>query len=250
VGVLESVPIGRLPLDRFASVLPPDRYRLVLTAAERARRLLRGRVIWNVNSTARGGGVAEMLISLLAYAHGVGVDARWMVIGGNDRFFGLTKRIHNNLHSAPGDGGELGEAERQIYEQALGPNIAEFAKVVDPRDLVIVHDPQPAELIPRLKELGVPVIWRCHVGSDVPSELSRRAWKFLSPYVRRADAYVFSRQAFVWEGLAGDKIELIAPVIDAFSPQEPGARQRRRGRHPAGGRTQRRRHSGRAPVRA
>jgi trehalose synthase len=222
VGVLDSVPIGRLPLDRFASVLPPDRYQLVLTAADRARRLLRGRVIWNVNSTARGGGVAEMLISLLAYAHGVGVDARWMVIAGNDRFFALTKRIHNNLHSAPGDGGELGEAERQIYEQALGPNIAEFAKLVDPRDLVIVHDPQPAGLIPRLKEMGVPVIWRCHVGIDVPSELSRRAWKFLSPYVRRADAYVFSRQAFVWEGLAGDKIELIAPVIDAFSPKNQG----------------------------
>ncbi len=141
-----------------------------------------------------------------------------MVIAGNDRFFALTKRIHNNLHSA-GDGGELGESERQIYEQALGPNVAEFAKLVDPRDLVIVPDPQPAGLIPRLKEMGVPVIWRCHVGIDVPSELSRRAWNFLSPYVRRADAYVFSRQAFVWEGLAGDKIELIAPVIDAFSPK-------------------------------
>jgi len=158
-----------------------------------------------------------MLISLLAYAHGVGVDARWMVIAGNDRFFTLTKRIHNNLHSAPGDGGELGEAERQIYEQALGPNVAEFVKLVDPRDLVIVHDPQPAGLIPRLKEMGVPVIWRCHVGIDVPSEVSRRAWDFLRPYVEPADAYVFSREAFVWEHLADDKIELVAPVIDAFS---------------------------------
>ena len=82
---------------------------------------------------------------------------------------------------------------------------------------MIVHDPQPAGLIPRLKALGVTVIWRCHVGIDHPSALSRRAWSFLRPYVEPADAYVFSREAFVWEGLDRGKIELIAPVIDAFS---------------------------------
>jgi trehalose synthase len=147
------------------------------------------------------------------------VDARWIVIAGNDPFFALTKRIHNNLHSAPGDGGDLGDAEREIYEEALAPNIAEFTELVDRRDIVIVHDPQPAGLIPHLKRLGVPVIWRCHVGIDLPSELSRRAWAFLRPYVEPADAYVFSRQAFVWEGLEDDKIQVIAPVIDAFSPK-------------------------------
>jgi trehalose synthase len=219
VGVLEGVPVGRLPLERFESVLPAGRYELVLAAADRARRLLEGRAVWNVNSTARGGGVAEMLSSLLAYAHGAGVDARWMVIAGNPEFFALTKRIHNNLHSAPGDGGGLGEAERQIYEQTLERNAAELAELVDPRDVVILHDPQPAGLIPRLKAIGVPTIWRCHVGIDVPSELSRRAWSFLTPYVEQSDAYVFSREAFVWEGLDRRKIELIAPVIDAFSPK-------------------------------
>ena len=61
------------------------------------------------------------------------------------------------------------------------------------------------------------MIWRCHVGIDTPSDLSRRAWEFLRPYVEPADAYVFSRKAFVWEGLDDDKINLIAPVIDAFS---------------------------------
>jgi trehalose synthase len=142
------------------------------------------------------------------------------VIQGNDPFFALTKRIHNNLHSAPGDGGPLGDAEREIYESALAPNIEEFCELVKPQDVVIIHDPQPAGLIPPLKErIGVSVIWRCHVGIDTPSELSRRAWNFLRPYVEPADAYVFSRKAFVWEGLDDDKIELIAPVIDAFSPK-------------------------------
>jgi trehalose synthase len=176
------------------------------------------RVVWNVNSTAAGGGVAEMLISLLAYAHGAGVDARWEVVSGNDAFFRVTKRIHNNLHSAPGDGGPLGDAERDVYESALAPNLAELVERVGPDDVVIVHDPQPAGLIPALKkELGVPVIWRCHVGIDVPSDVARRAWRFLIPYVEHADAYVFSRRAFVWEGLDDAKIGLIAPVIDAFS---------------------------------
>ncbi len=76
--------------------------------------------MWNVNSTARGGGVAEMLVSLLAYARGATVDARWLVISGDERFFAITKRIHNRLHGFPGDGGPLGEAEREHYERTLG----------------------------------------------------------------------------------------------------------------------------------
>jgi trehalose synthase len=217
VGVLESVTIGSLRLERFESVLPRDRYEAVRAAVERGRQLLAGRVIWNVNSTARGGGVAEMLISQLAYAHGAGVDTRWLVIPGGPSFFKLTKRLHNHLHSVPGDGGNLGDAERVEYESALRQSAEELGRFVDRSDVVIVHDPQPAGLIPRLKEIGVPVIWRCHVGIDTPGPLSRGAWSFLRPYVEPADAYVFSREAFIWEGLDRSRIELIAPVIDAFS---------------------------------
>jgi trehalose synthase len=216
--VITSVPVGSLALERFETILPPDTYAVVLDAVQRAHRVFGGRVVWNINSTARGGGVSEMLISLLAYAHGAGVAARWEVISGNEAFFEITKRIHNNLHSAPGDGGPLGVAEREIYESALAPNLAELVERVGPNDVVIVHDPQPAGLIPALKkDVGVPVIWRCHVGIDVPSDVARQAWRFLIPYVEHADAYVFSRRAFVWEGLDDAKIEVIAPVIDAFS---------------------------------
>jgi trehalose synthase len=220
VAALTSVPIGSLPVERFETILPPGSSSRVLAAVERAHRVIGNRDIWNINSTAAGGGVAEMLMSLLAYAHGAGVNSRWLAISGNEAFFQITKRIHNNLHSAPGDGGPLGEAEREIYESALAPNLTELLDLVSPDDVVIVHDPQPAGLIPALKkELGVPVIWRCHVGIDVPTDIARRAWKFLIPYVEPADAYVFSRRAFVWEGLDDAKIEVIAPVIDAFSPK-------------------------------
>jgi trehalose synthase len=217
---LTSVPVSALPYERFADVLGPDRFAEFREAADHGRRLLDGRVVWNVNSTARGGGVAEMLVSLLAYARGGGINARWEVISGNEAFFTLTKRIHNNLHSSPGDGGELGEAEHEVYDDALAANAAQFADMVSEDDIVIIHDPQPAGLIPMLKDrVGCVVIWRCHVGIDQPSDLSRRAWNFLIPYVEKADAYVFSRKMFVWEGLDDAKVEIIAPVIDAFSPK-------------------------------
>jgi trehalose synthase len=217
MAALTNVPVGTLDYNRFQEVLAPDVWEAVDAAAQRSAAALEGRTIWNVNSTARGGGVAEMLVSLLAYAQGGGVDARWVVFQGNDPFFALTKRIHNRLHGAAGDGGALGEDEHEIYREALAPNVEEFSKLVKPEDIVIVHDPQPAGLIGPLKEMGVPVIWRCHVGIDLANDRSREAWKFLIPYVSSADAYVFSRETFVWEGLDEDRVHLIAPSIDAFA---------------------------------
>ena len=99
---LTDVPMRELPLERFDAVLSPagsERMHLYLDAA---RPLLAGRTIWNVNSTARGGGVAELLAALVPYARGAGVDARWVVANGHDGFFTLTKRLHNRLHGAVG----------------------------------------------------------------------------------------------------------------------------------------------------
>jgi trehalose synthase len=216
---VSTVDIDPLPPERYASVLNPARAEQFATIVKSAHQQLQGRTIWNVNSTAAGGGVAEMLRSLLAYALGAGVDTRWAVISGNPDFFEITKRIHNHLHNFAGDGGELGETERAKYEAALQPNAAELEAMVRPRDVAILHDPQTAGLIPGLKRLGVPVIWRCHVGIDTPHDLARRAWHFLIPYVEQADAYVFSRRTFVWDDLDEAKTQLIAPSIDAFSPK-------------------------------
>ena len=87
------------------SVLQPEQALEFETTIARGQALLGSRVIWNVSSTARGGGVAEMLASLLAYTRGAGLDARWVVIEANPDFFRVTKRIHNMLHGSPGDGG-------------------------------------------------------------------------------------------------------------------------------------------------
>ena len=216
---IELVEIAPLPPERYQSVLSPERAEDFREAVGQAREIFAGRAIWNVNSTSAGGGVAEMLRSLLAYARGADVDARWAVIQGNSPFFEVTKRIHNHLHSFAGDGGPLGDAERQVYEDALKPNIEQFTGMVGAKDVILLHDPQTAGMIPALKAMGLPVVWRCHVGIDTPDELARNAWNFLLPYVLQADAYVFSRKTFVWEGLDEARTWLIAPSIDAFSPK-------------------------------
>ena len=211
------VDIGEMPLDRFATVLDPG----LLTELEAGiligRSLFAGRAIWNVNSTARGGGVAEMLATLLAYARGIGVDTRWAVIEGNEQFFAITKRIHNRLHGYPGDGGPLGDAERAMYEATLAPSAQAFMGLIGPGDVVILHDPQTAGLIPAIRRIGVPVVWRCHVGVDAPNGLAHDTWAFLAPYVRQADATVFSRQSFAWDVLDSVRHSIITPTIDAFA---------------------------------
>jgi len=215
---VSHVPVPAVSLERFRALLG-ERFAELEQATETARELLAGRVIWHVNSTARGGGVAEMLQSLLAYARGAGVDVRWATISGSAAFFEVTKRIHNNLHGSPGDGGELGEDERAIYESELTDDGDALSKLLRPDDIVYLHDPQPAGLTELSRKAGVEVIWRCHVGVDRPNELSRRAWSFLTPYVKEASAYVFSRREFVWEGLDESKLWIVPPSIDAFSPK-------------------------------
>jgi trehalose synthase len=217
MGHLTQVPVKRLDPERFGSVLSTERYALFEGAIQRARTMFEGRVVWNLNSTAKGGGVAEMLRSLLAYARGADVDARWLVIEGDPEFFRITKRIHNRLHGSAGDAGPLGDAERDVYESTLQRNAAELKDLVGPDDVVILHDPQTAGLAPVFEGVAPLVVWRCHVGLDLPNDMARDAWRFLVPYVSAADAYIFSREAYTWEGLDRDKTRIIPPSIDAFS---------------------------------
>src|SRR5438094_6990080 len=101
---LEEVRVASLPIEPLHRVLDREESTQLDRDVEQARKLLAGRVVWNINSTAVGGGVAEMLQSLLAYARGAGIDARWLVLRGDSDFFQVTKRLHNFLHGDRGDG--------------------------------------------------------------------------------------------------------------------------------------------------
>ena len=215
---LHEVLVPSRSLERFQTLLG-ERYAEIGEAITESRRLLHGRVVWHLNSTARGGGVAELLQSLLASARGAGVDVRWLTIMGNPDFFRVTKRLHNRLHGSEGDGGQLGSAERKVYESALAEAASELVELVRPGDIVYIHDPQPAGLVPHIVAADIKVIWRCHIGVDQPGELAHSAWDFLRPYVSDADAYVFSRERFIWDGLDEDRIWIVPPSIDVFSPK-------------------------------
>jgi len=204
-----------LAVDPFETLLEPHAWRDLRVALERAAEGMAGRTLWCVNSTASGGGVAEMLPPLLGYLRGAGVDARWTVIEGDDRFFEITKRLHNMLHGDVGDGEGLGPDDRRAYEACLAPSVSDLRERLGGGDVVVLHDPQPAGLVPAVAPLAGRTVWRCHVGVDDPNDVVRSAWDFLHPYVAAADACVFSRDAYVWPSL--DRTAVIPPSIDPFS---------------------------------
>src|SRR3954451_1862060 len=134
---LEEVDVTPLHLERFRSVLSADGRGAFERAVVRRHELLGGRTVWSVNSTARGGGVAEMLRSLIGYVRMAQIDARWAVIGGDAPFFQLTKRIHNRLHGFEGDGGPLGDDERALYERAAEANADALCEQISDRDVIL-----------------------------------------------------------------------------------------------------------------
>jgi trehalose synthase len=215
---MQEINIPGLPPERFDPLLGERAADWSETLA-RARETLGGRTLWHINSTSKGGGVAEMLQSVLCYLVGAGIDTRWLVIGGNDDFFDLTKQIHFLLHGAPGEMTELGPSARDSYESALKSESADILDLVRPGHVVILHDPQTVGLAPALSRKGAAVIWSCHVGVDTPNDHTRLAWQFLLPYVAHTRAQGFSRAEYIWEGLEGSGAVVIPPCMDAFSPK-------------------------------
>ena len=117
---MEEVRLAPRSPDDLARVVGQERFqRLIGSDAEAMRSALRGRSVININSTPAGGGVAEMLQVLLPLSRGLGVDARWFVIDGDEAFFELTKRLHHMLHGSAGDGAGLSGDDARHYELVM-----------------------------------------------------------------------------------------------------------------------------------
>jgi trehalose synthase len=219
VVLLHEVEAPERPLEQLRPIIGDARADRLESAAVQSRELLRGRVVWNINSTAAGGGVAEMLQILVGYIRGAGIQGRWLAMTGDPPFFAITKRIHNRIHGVAGDDGALGPAEADHYREVTEANAAAFLPMLRAGDIVLLHDPQSAGMATLVSEAGAKVIWRCHIGSDEPSARSREAWEFLRPHLDRCDAFVFSRRAYAPEWVPEDHLAVIAPSIDPFSPK-------------------------------
>lgn len=165
---------------------------------------LKGRSFLHVNSTRAGGGVAEILQRMIPILQGIGIDARWEVIDGDERFFDITKKIHNALQGNPE---KFTKAMAQHHFQVNRRN----AKKMDlEADAVLIHDPQPAALV-EFRKSGH-WIWRCHI--DVSNPVAG-VWDHLMQYCQKFDAAVFSVAKFA-KAMKIDEF-IIAPSIDPMS---------------------------------
>jgi trehalose synthase len=218
VSLVEPVQVARRPVAQLEPVIGADRYAQLIRAADRFRRLMGERTVWNVSSTAVGGGVAEMLQVLLGYVTDLQIASRWTVITGDAEFFVITKRLHNQIHGQPA-GGPLNPDEARHYGKMLAANAAELVDRVRPGDIVLLHDPQTAGLAGHLARAGARVAWRCHIGVDWTNEATAAAWDFLRPHLAPASGFVFSRQEYVPAWIPAEMVAIIPPSIDPFSPK-------------------------------
>ncbi len=165
---------------------------------------LRGKRILNVNSTAVGGGVAEILNRMVPLLRELGLDVRWDVIKGGEEYFEVTKKFHNALHGGRVD---IGEKDFEIFMETSRKNLEEMDTS---SDIVIIHDPQPIVLV--RKRADNKWIWRCHIDLSEPKQ---KVWRFLKEFVVQYDAAVFSAPAF--SRRLPIRQFLIPPSIDPLS---------------------------------
>ncbi|XXQ37314.1 Glycosyl transferases group 1 [Plasmodiophora brassicae] len=175
-----------------------------------------------VNSTGKGGGVAEVLPSNVQVLRRMGFEAYWLVLTPDDdrksRFFNLTKRLHRLLHGYVAEDGSrdvITEQDVADYEAVTRAAADELVSQVADGDIVVLHDPQTIGMAPRLRALNdnVVIVFRCHIGSDETNEASRAGWDFLRPYVQCADKSVFSATEYIPSFLTTRAV-VIPPGID------------------------------------
>jgi trehalose synthase len=167
---------------------------------------LEGKTVQNINSTAVGGGVAEILLRMLPLLKDLGVDARWDVIKGNERFFLITKKMHNALH------GRTEQFDLEDFEFFIEMNRKNADVLAVGADIVFIHDPQPIALVENKKRNGGSWIWRCHIDFTAPQQ---DVWDFLHHQIEAYDAAVFSAPAF--SRPLDIPQALISPSIDPLS---------------------------------
>lgn len=179
----ETLTVTRIPLEDYADLLGAGEIEELRALA----RPLRGRSIQMVNSTAVGGGVAEILMRLVPLAEELEINIKWEVMTGGEDFFDVTKSFHNALHGAPY------HARERDFKIFLEYNERNRATMPLDAEFVVIHDPQPLGLIEARKRNSNHWIWRCHIDLSHPH---RGVWEFLEQFVARYDGAMFSSPEF------------------------------------------------------
>ncbi len=204
---MREAPAARaaLPLEPYLEHVP----RWVEHELRRLAARLSGASVVHVNSTAVGGGVAEILARMVPLQRGLGLDARWLVLDGDEGFFRTTKKVHNALQGQPE---RITDAEWAHYLDVNAANLADARADLARADFVVIHDPQPA---PLLRQIGTPSgrwAWRCHIDLSHPQP---EAWDRLRELVEPFHASVFSLADFA-RVLPHPQV-VIPPAIDPLT---------------------------------
>ncbi len=203
--MLQPIPVAHKHLVDYASIVGRE---LVEEIRERADRL-RGKRILHVSATAFGGGVAEILYTLVPLMIDVGLECEWHVMYGREEFFNATKVMHNSLQGSPQD---LGADQWETWRNFNEMNARELS---DGWDVCIIHDPQPAALASLVPEKARRWVWRCHIDLSNPNPSTLQG---LIPYLEPYTAAVFHMPAYVPPSMDG-RARIVPPAIDPLAPK-------------------------------
>src|SRR5256884_2424846 len=202
---MEEVVVATKHLADYRSIIGQAAYEELQAFSKE----LKGKRIAHVNAPSYGGGVAELLHSIVPLMTDLELDVHWFVLSGTNAFFDATKTIHNALQGAPSG---LTPAMEAAYREV---NEANAAKFHDDFDVVVIHDPQPAPLV-NLIEHKSPWIWRCHIDLTTPN---RSVLRLLQPYLEKYDAAIFSAASYAPAEVKFRKLVVAPPAIDPLSPK-------------------------------
>ena len=191
----------------------PENYRKivgddVIAEIYKKARKLYGKYILNINSTYQGGGVAEILSSLVPLMNNTGIDSEWRILHGNPDFFTVTKKFHNALQGAKIN---LTDLKKKLYTETNG-DFAIYTHIK--HDAVMIHDPQPLPLITFYRKRQ-PWIWRCHIDLTKPN---KEVWDYLKSFILRYDAVIVSMEEYKRKDLPVQQF-VIPPAIDPLTPK-------------------------------
>ncbi len=176
---------------------------------KRISKVLKGKKIGMYSATSFGGGVAEILQSMIPLMRDLGIDVEWEVLEADNSFFNITKKMHNGLQ---GHEGYLTREEKELYLRVNEENAK--STNVDLYDIVVVHDPQPIPMIEYSKDKKCKWIWRCHIDT---SNANPAYWDFIFSFMKKYDATIFTMKDFIKETYGLSKVVLIPPSIDPLS---------------------------------
>ncbi len=204
--MLQSVERGPLSIAAYAGLARDE----LLDRLRETAETIRGARILHLNATAYGGGVSELLGSLVPLMRDLGLEAEWKVMGGDPDFFRVTKSMHNALQGAA-DG--PGDDDLRIYLENSERNAE---RLESSYDVIFVHDPQPAALRHFRGRDGARWIWRCHIDTSSPNPST---WQSLRPFIADYDAAIFTMRDFVPPDFPVPRVEVVPPAIDPLSPK-------------------------------